>query len=92
MKQQDAMKKLTRCHTGCLMIHACASEYHDRAHERFITTREGELEQTVFDLANELKLAVQYLREGKAKFTPGTTNSHVDDFLSKHLDSEEEST
>jgi len=31
-----------------------------------------------------LQLAVQYLKEGKAKFRPNTTNSFVDDFIAKH--------
>lgn len=33
---------------------------------------------------NELKKAVGYLRAGKAKFAPTTTNSDVDVFLKKH--------
>ena len=32
----------------------------------------------------ELATAILYLRAGKAKFTPNTTNSFVDDFLQKH--------
>ena len=32
------------------------------------------------ELLNE---AISYLREGKAKFSPHTTNSHVDVFLSR---------
>lgn len=35
-------------------------------------------------LESELKTAVQYLREGKAQFMPHTTNSFVDDFITKH--------
>jgi hypothetical protein len=35
-------------------------------------------------LNEDLKRAVQYLREGKAKFAAGTTNSFVDDFLEKY--------
>jgi len=36
------------------------------------------------ELKEQLKQAVQYLREGKAKFTPNTTNSFVDEFLKRH--------
>jgi len=32
----------------------------------------------------ELATALLYLKQGKAKFTPNTTNSFVDDFLQKH--------
>ena len=35
-------------------------------------------------LKEELKTAVKYLREGKTKFSPSTTNSDVDAFLEKH--------
>lgn len=35
-------------------------------------------------LKEELATAVRYLREGKAQFTPTTTNSHVDEFIKKH--------
>jgi hypothetical protein len=38
------------------------------------------------DYQNELRTAVQYLRQGKARFSPNTTNSLVDDFLNKHKD------
>lgn len=34
-------------------------------------------------LNDEFRKAVKFLREGKAKFTPSTTNSFVDDFLHK---------
>lgn len=37
-------------------------------------------------LTEDLKTAVKYLREGKAKFTPNTDNSFVDDFLTKYKD------
>jgi len=39
-------------------------------------------------LQERLKTAVQYLREGKIRFTPGTTNSFVDDFIAAY-DAEE---
>lgn len=32
----------------------------------------------------DLDKAIQYLREGKAKYAPGTTNSFVDDLLAKY--------
>lgn len=35
-------------------------------------------------LNRELKIAVTYLKVGKDKFTPNTTNSFVDDFINKH--------
>lgn len=35
-------------------------------------------------LEAKLAKAVQFLREGKAKFTPNTTNSFVDDFLADY--------
>lgn len=49
-------------------------------------------QQTTIDLAIEqyeevradLDLALKYLREGKARFTPNTTNSFVDDLLAKY--------
>lgn len=37
-------------------------------------------------IKEELKTAVKYLREGKAKFSPHTTNSDVDVFLEKYKD------
>lgn len=37
-------------------------------------------------LKEELQTAVKYLREGKARFSPNTTNSDVDLFLEKHRD------
>jgi len=47
-----------------------------------------ELDQTpqkeIAYLKEQLKLACQYLAEGKRKFAPGTTNSDVDVFLDKH--------
>ena len=33
---------------------------------------------------NELKKAIGFLKEGKLKFAPTTTNSDVDMFLEKH--------
>ena len=35
-------------------------------------------------LEGSLKKAVGYLRDGKRKFTPTTTNSDVDEFLKDH--------
>jgi hypothetical protein len=35
-------------------------------------------------LRADLQIAVQYLKEGKIKFAPNTTNSFVDDFIAKH--------
>ena len=35
------------------------------------------------DLKSLLEEAVSYLRQGKAKFAPNTTNSHVDIFLAR---------
>lgn len=35
-------------------------------------------------IKQELITAIQYLREAKTKFAPGTTNSFVDSFLQKH--------
>lgn len=40
----------------------------------------------LFDAKADLKRAVQYLREGKARFAPNTDNSHVDGFLAKYAD------
>jgi hypothetical protein len=40
--------------------------------------------ERIRELEKELKIAVRFLNEGKQKFTPNTTNSHVDDFLEKH--------
>lgn len=40
----------------------------------------------IMKLKEELRLAVKYLKEGKAKFAPSTTNSFVDDFIAKHED------
>jgi len=37
-----------------------------------------------FDVSDEVKKAVGYLREGKAKFASSTTNSDVDIFIEKH--------
>jgi len=37
-------------------------------------------------LKAELKTAVRYIWEGKARFSPSTTNSDVDVFLAKHKD------
>lgn len=37
-----------------------------------------------FDLFEEFKKAVKFIREGKQKFTPSTTNSLVDEFLKDH--------
>jgi hypothetical protein len=36
------------------------------------------------ELKEQLAEAVSYLREGKAKFAPTTTNSHVDVFLAQY--------
>ena len=38
----------------------------------------------VLHLLDDLDDAVQYLKQGKAKFTPNTTNSDVDYFLEKY--------
>lgn len=35
-------------------------------------------------IENELEKAVKFLKEGKALFSPHTTNSFVDDFIQKH--------
>jgi len=32
-------------------------------------------------VADDLALAVKFIRQGKAQFAPNTTNSDVDDFL-----------
>lgn len=37
----------------------------------------------LFDAKEHLKTAVRYLKEGKARFTPETTNSDVDVFLER---------
>lgn len=44
--------------------------------------------ESLCKMARELKTAVKYLREGKAKFAPHTDNSFVDDFLKKHSGTE----
>lgn len=42
------------------------------------------IEKSAYDEARaDLKTAVKFLREGKARFTPNTTNSLVDDFLER---------
>lgn len=41
-------------------------------------------ESRVSELENELSTAVKYLKEGKKRFAPNTTNSHVDEFLKKY--------
>ena len=47
--------------------------------------RRLEVQVTKSDLVKEqLKLACQYLAEGKRKFAPNTTNSDVDSFLERH--------
>ena len=43
-------------------------------------------------LRADLELAIKYLREGKAKFAPGTTNSFVDDLLAKYPHTESKET
>jgi hypothetical protein len=40
-------------------------------------------------LKAKLEKAVQYLKEGKARFAPGTTNSFVDDFIAENAKGEE---
>lgn len=35
------------------------------------------------EILSALRTACQYLKEGKEKFSPGTTNSYVDEFLNK---------
>lgn len=42
------------------------------------------LEAVNESLEVELMKACKYLREGKERFAPGTTNSFVDEFLEKH--------
>lgn len=56
--------------------------------KRDITEREKEFLKGYLEVETrkELSMAVKYLREGKQKFAPGTTNSFVDDFLEKHKD------
>ena len=43
-------------------------------------------EQTdkIASLTKDLKIAVKFLRDGKLKFAPNTTNSDVDLFIEKH--------
>lgn len=36
------------------------------------------------ELKDKLKTAIKYLKEGKAKFTPNTTNSDVDYFIERN--------
>ena len=38
----------------------------------------------ILQLEGEIEIAVRYLKEGKARFSPGTTNSFVDDFIERH--------
>jgi len=42
------------------------------------------LAQDIHELREELRTAVNYLRQGKIKYAPHTTNSLVDDFIAKH--------
>jgi hypothetical protein len=42
------------------------------------------LAQDIEELRSELSKAIDYLRVGKRKFAPNTTNSDVDVFLKKH--------
>jgi len=42
------------------------------------------LAQDLHEARLELQKAVKYLKEGKAKFAPNTTNSFVDEFIAKH--------
>jgi hypothetical protein len=37
---------------------------------------------------NDLERAIQYLREGKAKYAPNTTNSFVDELIAKYSEQE----
>ncbi len=46
------------------------------------------VEKSKYDaIKRELETALHYLRVGKAKFTPHTTNSDVDMFIEKHSNS-----
>lgn len=53
---------------------------------KWLSTEIEWLSTEVVNLREQLKLACQYLAEGKRKFAPGTTNSDVDVFLDKHKD------
>ena len=45
---------------------------------------EADLQQQISDLRADLDLALQCLREGKARFAPTTTNSFVDGLLARY--------
>lgn len=37
-----------------------------------------------YEMKEDLRKSIQYLKEGKLKFTPSTTNSLVDDLIKKY--------
>lgn len=51
---------------------------------KLIKNKEEPFFESAFYWRDEVKKAVGYLRQGKARFASGTTNSDVDVFLEKH--------